>query len=191
MNIISKQKIFIDYISIEDCIKNDELIKEYSKKLNILGEEVNLSFKICLNILTSKLLYKKNKSIKIENIIYEKKEDIETLSNCLSHIDMTLGRYFLMNYNNPNLNGFNNSNLPFGTNIPANEGFNPHNYNPNAKYLSNDMHYTEKVENYFLKIIGRNLFKWDLIIYFFNKIFFCLTLISWIFKFDMLTVIKY
>jgi len=63
--------------------------------------------------------------------------------------------------------------------------------NGKDKYLSDDIHYTEKVENYCLKCIGKDIFKWDWLIYFFNKIIFILTCFSWFYKFDFSTVRKF
>jgi hypothetical protein len=73
-----------------------------------------------------------------------------------------------------NSNNINN----FGIDFPRNKN----------RHLSDDIHYTEQIENYCLKIIGKDVFKWDWMIYFFNKIIFVLTCFSWFYKFDFSTV---
>jgi len=127
----------------------------------------------------------------------EKKEELETLNNCLSHIDASLGKYYLNNSNNHYLNNISLSPLSLNNNNQINDfGIivnektikNPSNPIINAKYLSDNFHYTEKVENYLLKIIGRDLFKWDSILFFVNKILIILSIFSWIYKFDLSTV---
>ncbi len=163
------EKINLDNIDISDLFENKEKIIDFNKSIKTKENLTNIKFKISITLITSDLNYKRNKVIKFENFLYEKKEALETINNCLSHIDATMGRYFLENNSNNN-----DIILDF----------------PNVKnqYLSDDIHYTEKVENYCLKIIGKDLFKWDWMIFFFNKIIFVLTCFSWFYKFDFSTV---
>lgn len=187
-NPMKRQKEFIEEIYVQDFIKNNEVIREYSKTIN-LGENLEIIFKLSISIIDSFFIYKKNKSLKLEGVINEKKEELETLNNCLSHIDVTLGKYFLNNSKNQNtISPLRDNNDPFhNLDIIMNNNDNT-NQNLQSKYLSNDFHYTEKVENYFLKIIGKDLFKWDSILFFFNKILLLLSIFSWIYKFDFSTV---
>jgi hypothetical protein len=192
-NQINKHKIFVDNIIINEIDRNVELIKEYSNIINI-GENTNLNFKLNISIIDSLFIYKKNKSLKLESLIFEKKEELQTLNNCLSHIDATLGKYYLSNSNNPNLNNPNSFSQVSSNNNDQIKDFDIVINNPSkaitSKYLSDEIHYTEKVENYFLKIIGKDLLKWDSILFFFNKILIILSIFSWIYKFDLSTVIK-
>jgi len=193
-NQINKHKIFVDNIIINEIDRNVELIKEYSNIINI-GENTNLNFKLNISIIDSLFIYKKNKSLKLESLIFEKKEELETLNNCLSHIDATLGKYYLSNSNNPNLNNPNSFSQVSSNNNDQIKDFDIVINNPskaiNSKYLSDEIHYTEKIENYFLKIIGKDLLKWDSILFFLNKILIILSIFSWIYKFDLSTVINH
>lgn len=199
---MDNQKIQIDKFISNNLNRNIDIIKEYPN-VSGMGENTNLNIKISISIIDSFFIYKKNQSLNLECSIIEKKEELDTLNNCLTHIDATLGKYFLNNSNNPNRN---NQNIlsPFSLNsndqikdfeIIINDNNhsqnNPSNRIANSKYLSDEIHYTEKIENYFLKIIGRDLFKWDSILFFFNKILIILSIFSWIYKFDLSTVFNH
>jgi len=194
-NAPKRQKEFVDEIFVEDFIKNNKILKDYSKTIH-MGDSIEVNFRLSISIIDTLFIYKTNKLNALERMINDKKEELETLNNCLSHIDATLGKYFLNNSKNHNIlsplrdksDSYNNidiiknNNSNYINNQNANEDF--HN-----KYLSNDFHYTEKVENYFLKILGRDLFKWDYILFFSNKILLLLSIFSWIYKIDYSTVI--
>ena len=182
-DVINKKRIFVDSLNFIEP-KNEEIIKEFDKVLYINDIEAKINFILKINFINSLLSYKKNKILKFEHENFDKKEELETLANSLSHIESTLGKYFLDNENNTNAIGNNN------TNNNANNNFNENNFVNNSKILIDDIDYTEKIENYFLRIIGKKLFKWDTIIYFFNKIVFLLSICTWIYKFDVFTVRK-
>lgn len=171
-NIQTLEKIDLQFFNILDLKANEEKILEFNKPLKVKEISSNAKFKVSLTLISSDLNYKKNKALKFENFLIEKKEALETINNCLSHIDNTLGKYFIER------NKGNDIAFDFAKN----------NNNKDKYYLSDDIHYTEKVENYCLKIIGKDIFKWDWMIYFFNKIMFLLTLFSWFYKFDFSTV---
>jgi len=183
----------IDKIITNDLVRNTEIIKDFST--NIINTEIN--FKLSMTVIDSIFTYKKNKSLKLETFILDKKEELETLNNCISHVDATLGKYILNNSKNPNLNEYNispirkpNNNDSHQLDIILNNNNNNlnFNYNSNTKFLSDDFHYTEKVENYVLKLTGKELFKWDSILFFFNKMLLLLSFFAWIYKFDFFTV---
>jgi hypothetical protein len=158
-------EIYIDKVKVRDILD-----RKFYLKFTHQSKAFNISF-IWIN---SKIIYYNKEVTVLDNKILEDKESINVLNNSIQHIEGililildTFKKYF--NYA---------------------ENTEPKLYeNKNYGTTNKELEVSQKIENYILKVMGREVIIMDGIIFFLNKVIICLVMLNNLYRYDLLTVL--
>lgn len=164
---INGREHYIEKINIRDILD-----QEYFYKFSHQGMTFDLGF-LWIN---SRVNYYNKLVTRLEAKIEENKENINVLNNCISHIEETFKKYF--------------SQLGIGPNMSTNSsavslnvaGF------KSAGTMEKELQISQSIEDYVLKIVGKEVFVMDKILFLFNKILFILLIFVFLQRHDTVTV---
>jgi hypothetical protein len=170
-------KIFIEINGREHYIEKinirNILDQEYFFKFSHQGMTFDLGF-LWIN---SRVNYYNKLISRLEAKIEENKENINVLNNCISHIEETFKKYFgQLGIGN----SLSNSSSAVSLNVT---GF-------KAGTMEKELQISQSIEDYVLKIVGKEVFVMDKIVFLFNKILILLLIFVFLQRHDTVTVRK-
>lgn len=165
---VNGREHYIEKINIRDILD-----QEYFYKFSHQGMTFDLGF-LWIN---SRVNYYNKLVTRLEARIEENKENINVLNNCISHIEETFKKYFNQLGIGPNIMSTNSSAVSLNV-----TGF------KSAGTMEKELQISQSIEDYVLKIVGKEVFVMDKILFLFNKILFLLLIFVFLQRHDTVTV---
>jgi hypothetical protein len=168
--VLNGKEYYIEKINIRSIL--DE---EFFFKFSHQGMTFDLGF-LWIN---SRVNYYNKLMARSESKIEENKENINVLNNCISHIEETFKKYFIQMGGSPFTLCSNSSAASLNV-----TGF-------RSGTMEKELQISQKIEDYILKIAGKEVFVMDKIVYIFNKILILLLIFVFLQRYDLVTVSKF
>jgi len=169
----NNNSIFIDRFQIRSFME-----EPYSYSFTYKG----INFNIILVWIISKVNYYTKKIVKQDTKIGEAHDNINILNNCISHIE---GNYNFI-YKKITENFKNHIKIQLDEATVTN--LNTDNKNNGKISIEKQIEISQKIEDYVLGMVGKDVIIMDKIVFFLNKIILPILVIIFLFRFDLMTV---